>query len=139
MNSRREALDFWLRAVQTLRTAKGIKDDNNSVANRCYYAAFHAVSALFALDGKTFQTHAGVQSAVHRDLVNASKWHKELGTGYSFLLKTRMKADYGGGMHVLDEEAARALETASLILKTVHETRPDIFPLDALAEDTKSR
>ena len=135
MNSRREGLDFWERAAQTFHTAKSITGDNDSVANRCYYAVFHAVSALFALDGKTFQTHAGVKSAVHRDLVNTGQWPKELGAGYSFLLKTRMKADYGGGSHVMDSEAAQALEIAGLILKTVHEARPDVFPLDTRLED----
>jgi uncharacterized protein (UPF0332 family) len=132
MTAHREGSDFWTRAIQTFRTAKCITNDNNSVANRCYYAAFHAVSALFAIGGKTFQTHAGLQAAVHRDLVNTGHWEKELGAGYSFLLKTRMKADYGGGLHVLDAEAARALETAFLILKKVHDTQPDFFTLDML-------
>jgi uncharacterized protein (UPF0332 family) len=138
VNHKQEALDFWSRAVQTLRTAECITDDNDSVANRCYYAAFHAVSALFAIEGKTFQTHAGTQSAVHRDLVNIGRWPKELGSGYSFLLKIRMKADYGGRKHVVDEEAARALKTAGLILKTVHETQPDVFSLVELAEGKDS-
>ena len=130
MNHDQEALDFWSRATQTLRTARGITGDNDSVANRCYYAAFHAVSALFAAEGKIFQTHAGTQSAVHRDLVNTRRWPKELGAGYSFLLKIRLKADYGGRKHVLGDEAALALETAGLILKSVHEANPDVFPLD---------
>lgn len=135
MNPNREALDYWQRAVQTLRTAKKITNDNDSVANRCYYAAFHAVSALFALDGKTFQTHAGVQAAVHRDLVNAGRWPKELGATYSFLLKSRMKADYGGGKHILNNEAALTIDAAGNILKAVHEAHPDVFTMDARAEN----
>jgi uncharacterized protein (UPF0332 family) len=131
-------MDFWGRAVATFRTAKAISGDNDSLANRCYYAAFHTVSALFALEGKTFQSHAGVQAAVHRDLVRPGLWPRELGAEYSFLLKSRMKADYGGGLHVLDDEAARALEAVRQILIAVHESRPDIFPLDVWAEDDKN-
>ena len=130
MNPPKEALDFWGRAVATFRTAKDISGDNDSVSNRCYYAAFHAVSALFVLEGKIFQSHAGIKTAVHRDLVRSGLWPKELGAGYSFLLKSRMKADYGGGLHVLDGEAAKALETARNILSAIHNARPDLFPLD---------
>lgn len=131
MNQNRESLEYWHRAVRTFRTAMSIADDNDSVVNRCYYSAFHAVSALFAFDGKTFQTHAGIQAAVHRDLVNAGKWPKELGAGYSFLLKTRMMADYGGSRHVMEDEAKRALEAAEHILNKVHVSHPEVFSMDA--------
>ncbi|MEW5946763.1 MAG: HEPN domain-containing protein [bacterium] len=130
MNSEREAKDHWGRALQTFHTAERITDDNDSAANRCYYAAFHAVSALFALDGKTYKTHAGIKSAVHRDLVNTGLWPAELGAGYSFLLKARLKDDYGGGMHVKHDEAERALETARHILQIVHKAKPGVFPLN---------
>jgi hypothetical protein len=34
-----------------------------------YHAVFHAVSALFALQGKTFTMHRALEASVHRDLV----------------------------------------------------------------------
>jgi uncharacterized protein (UPF0332 family) len=86
------------------------------------------VSALFALEGKTFSKHAAVRSAVHRDLVKTGSWLKERGEDYSFLFKLRDTGDYGGGVHVSDEDAAGALEAARRILQAVHDASPQDFP-----------
>jgi len=87
----------------------------------------------------SFRTHAGVHHAVNHDLVKAGKWSADLGTDYNFLLKARRKGDYGGGLFVNQDEANRAREAARRILQAVHDTRLDIFPLDAWAEGDKSR
>jgi uncharacterized protein (UPF0332 family) len=45
-----EALALWLRAVRSYKSAAKLADeDPDAAASRTYYAAFHAVSALFAL------------------------------------------------------------------------------------------
>ncbi len=47
----------WRRANRVLRTARETSPaDPDSMATRAYYAAFHAVSALFLLRGKVFCT-----------------------------------------------------------------------------------
>jgi len=59
------ALDLWGRAIETLRVARGLvgySDDN--AASRAYYAAFYAVSALFAMEERTFNKHSAVEAAV---------------------------------------------------------------------------
>lgn len=54
-----EAADFWTRALQALRTAsRTASADPDAAASRAYYAAFYAVSALFALEEKTFSRHS---------------------------------------------------------------------------------
>jgi uncharacterized protein (UPF0332 family) len=63
-----EALDLWQRASRGLQTAQGIaSEDPDASASRSYYAAFYAVSALFALEGKSYSKHTGVEAAVHRE------------------------------------------------------------------------
>ncbi|HEX2225225.1 MAG TPA: HEPN domain-containing protein [Thermoanaerobaculia bacterium] len=53
-----EVLDFWSRARKALETAEGlIEQDPDASASRSYYAAFYAVSALLALEGKSFRKH----------------------------------------------------------------------------------
>ena len=43
----------WQRALRALDSAKKLVDtDTDSVASRAYYASFHAVTALFALQGQ---------------------------------------------------------------------------------------
>ena len=124
-----EASDFWSRAIQALRTAKNlVRTDPDASASRAYYAAFYAVSALFALQGKTFSKHSALRAAIHRDLIKAGCWSVERGEDYSLLLKLRDTGDYGGGIHVSNEEATEALEAARRILHAVQDTSPEPFP-----------
>jgi uncharacterized protein (UPF0332 family) len=124
-----EAADFWSRARQALRTAKNLeRTDPDASASRAYYAAFYAVSALFALEGKTFAKHSTLRAALHRDLVKTGRWSVERGEDYSLLLKLRDTGDYGGGIHVSNAEATEAVEAARRILNAVQATSPEPFP-----------
>jgi uncharacterized protein (UPF0332 family) len=62
---------LWERARRALATARrDLPADPDAAASRAYYAAFYAVSALFAAEGKSFRKHSAVETAVHRDLVH---------------------------------------------------------------------
>ena len=123
-----EASAFWTRALQALETTKNlVKIDADAAASRAYYAAFYAVSALFAFQGKTFTKHSALESAVHRDLVKPGKWSAGMGKGYSYLVRLRSTGDYGGGVHVSQEEAEEALAIAERILRVVSNTNPKEF------------
>jgi len=102
----------------------------DDAASRAYYAAFHAVSALFSLEGKTFKRHSAVENEVHFSLVHSGKWTKELGAKYKALHRLRMIGDYGSPMHVTGDEAVDAIESASEILRAVSAARPEIFPFE---------
>lgn len=124
-----EAADFWSRAQQALRTAKNLeRTDPDAAASRAYYAAFYAVSALFALEGKTFTKHSAVRAALHRDLIKAGRWSVERGEDYALLLQLRDTGDYGGGIHVSSEEATEAVEASQRILLAVQDISPELFP-----------
>ena len=102
-----DARDLWARALDSLRAAEalvGVSAD--AAASRVYYAAFYAVSAVFALADRTFRRHSALEAAVHRDLVHEGVWPEELGAVYTELLSLRAVADYGGGRHVNREQAA---------------------------------
>lgn len=120
----------WNRALEALdlaeRTAAAWP---NSAANRAYYAAFHAVTALFALDGRSFERHSAVQAAVHRDLVRPGLWAPELGALYSKLFELRSTGDYGGLVEVTSDDARLAAEWAGRIVRAVHERHPEM-PLE---------
>jgi len=119
---------MWERAVSTLEGAKTNLDRYPDIAaNRAYYAAFFAVSALFAIDGTYFKRHSGLRSAVHKELVHSGQWPKELGGDYDKLIELRETADYGAVLHASAEEAAEAIARAKRILRAVREARPDIF------------
>jgi uncharacterized protein (UPF0332 family) len=109
--------------------------DSDAAASRAYYAAFYAVSALFALEGKTFSKHAAVEAAVHRDLVKGGRWPADLGEDYGSLWDLRITGDYGGAAHVTSSEAMKAVSAAERILRAVQRTCPGTFPD---GEDNKS-
>ena len=115
-----EAADLWRRAVQALATAKSLSSsDPDAAASRAYYSAFYSVSAWFTLSGTIFSRHSAVEAAVHRDLVKAGLSAAEIGKAYSFLHSLRSTADYGGGMHVSQEEAAEAVASATAIVAEI--------------------
>ncbi len=123
-----EASAFWSRAIQAFHTATHLTSlDADAAASRAFYAAFYAVSALFARQGRTFSRHSALEVAVHRDLVREGLWPTELGREYSFLLRLRATSDYGGGTHVSNDEAVEAVEAAHRILQAVRNTSPEAF------------
>jgi uncharacterized protein (UPF0332 family) len=108
------------RAETTLKGARAIVViDPDGAAARAYYCAFHAVSALFARDGRTFVKHKAVETAVHRDLVLTGLWPRERGADYSFLHRLRDAGDYGGEVHVSEKSAGEAVAAAERILEAV--------------------
>lgn len=108
------------RAETSLKGARALLGiDPDGSASRAYYSAFNAVSALFAERGRTFVKHKAVETAVHRDLVLAGIWPRDLGADYSFLHRLRDAGDYGGETHVSEESAAAAITAADRILDAV--------------------
>jgi len=123
-------LDHWRRAVRALDTAKSnLTFDPDAAANRAYYSVFHAVSALFMLDDKTFKSHSGVEIAVHKDLVHEGRWPVELGDAYKDLHRLRMVGDYGSRAHVSKEQAREAIGLAEKIITAVHNENKEIFSM----------
>lgn len=126
-----EVVDYWNRALQALRTAeKLIEDDPDASASRAYYAAFYGVSAFLAFEQRSFVKHTGVERAVHRDFVKAGLWPVEVGAAFSWLVSLRYTGDYGGEEHVGLEDARAAVEKARLILEAVRGSAPE--PLENL-------
>ncbi len=124
----RVARSLWERAKDALRVARhDLELSSDAAASRAYYAAFYAVSCLFALEGKTFKKHSGVEAAVHRDLVKQGTWAAELGQGYSRLVQLRSTGDYGEDRRVSRDEGEEAIQIASQILQRVAEMHPDVM------------
>ena len=124
-----EIRDLWDRAVRAYTTAaRLVEEDPDAAASRAYYAAFHAVSAYFALQGKEFTKHRGVETAVHRELVKPGLWNPGFGADYSLLVRLRTTGDYGGGLHITPTEARTAVDKALRLLQAVRLLSPSAFP-----------
>lgn len=122
------AEDLWARAKDALKASRHVLPISpDTAASRAYYAAFYAVSAHFALDGRTFRKHSAVEAAVHRDLVRSGLWPEASGEDYAQLLRLRNTGDCGGPQHVSADEAAKAVQAAGRIMWAVATEDPDAF------------
>ncbi len=63
-------------------------------ANRLYYAAFHAVTALFVADGHPVGSHKGAKSVLGQYYVLTGKISTEHSKLFAQLETLREKADY---------------------------------------------
>lgn len=63
-------------------------------ANRFYYSAYYAVSALLIAKGFTAQTHSGIIAIFGREFVKTGIVTKDDGKLYSQLFSYRLKGDY---------------------------------------------
>lgn len=124
-------LSEWRRGNRALATAADlIASDPEASASRAFYAAFHGVSALFALRGRQFSKHAAVRAAVHRDLVHTGEWPAELGLAYDQVSDLRENADYGDLKEVSPAAAQEAVDEARRILDFVRQSCPELSAPD---------
>ena len=96
-------------------TAKAIW---NNIANRLYYAAFHAVSALLIHDHYNVGSHQGAVIMLHQYYVKPGILSKEDGAFYSQLQTMREKSDYNCTYNATEEEIVpRIAQTKQFIDK----------------------
>lgn len=122
------ALDHWRRAQQALRSAEllAAAGDHDGAASRAYYAAFHALSALFESEGRTFTKHGQIEGALHRDLIREGRLDTSVGKSYSTLREYRTRGDYGGLQHVSPAAAALAIACANDVVRAVRAVKPEL-------------
>ena len=102
--------------IEILRQA-GLWDN---IANRLYYAAFHAVSALLINDGHPVGTHQGAVVMSHQYYIKTSILTKEDGAFYSQLQTLREKSDYNCTYYATEEDTApRIALTETFINKVI--------------------
>ena len=86
--------------IEILRQA-GLWDN---IANRMYYAAFHAVSALLISNGHIVGTHQGAVIMLHQHYIKTGILEKKYGTLYSRLQTMREQSDYNCTYNATEEE-----------------------------------
>lgn len=82
------------------------------VANRLYYAVFHAINAMLLIDGIKTGTHKGASIQFGKSYVLTGIFSREDGILYSQLQTMREKADYQN-VFTLDDQEGRRLMVAA--------------------------
>lgn len=109
------------RAIETLEEALLMQRAAhwNACANRLYYAAFYAISALLLIDGHLSTKHSGVKALFNQHYIKPDILGKDIGRLYNRLFDLRQEGDYIDFVS-LDAETVEPLieKTRYLIEKT---------------------
>ena len=109
------------RAKEELSTAELLLHNTNfrSSINRSYYAIFHAIRAINALDGFDSSKHSGVISHFNQEYVRTGIFQKEASKIIRNASELREQADYEDFYEATQEEASDVFDQASLFIATV--------------------
>ena len=91
----------------------------SSSVNRSYYAIFHALRAITALDGFDSSKHSGIIAYINREYVKNGIFDKSLSKILDTSFRLREKADYDDFFIVSKDTAIEQLEKAEVVLNTV--------------------
>ena len=111
------------RAKEELQTAEILFQTARfrSSINRSYYAIFHAIRAVNALDGFDSSKHSGVISHFNQEYVKTGVFEKEASKIIRNASTLREQADYEDFYKATQEEAADVFEQASKFVSAVEE------------------
>lgn len=92
----------------------------NTIANRLFYAVFHAVTALLISEGYPAGSHQGTVIQFHQYFIKKGILTKSDGAFYSQMQTLREKADYNCTYYATEEDTApRIAETATFIDRVI--------------------
>lgn len=104
-----------------LKSANFVYDasDYLTALNRSYYALFHAVRAILALDGVDRRKHSGVIAYFQQNYVKTGKFGKEYSTIIQDAFEVRQESDYEDFYIIDREEVKTQLENAEKFVDAV--------------------
>lgn len=115
-------------AQYRLQRAKEVYSDSEALmnqkrfassVNRSYYAIFHALRAVTALDGFDSSKHSGIISYMNREYVKTGIFDKRLSKILDTAFRLREKADYDDFFVVSSDAAKEQLAKAAEVIGMV--------------------
>jgi uncharacterized protein (UPF0332 family) len=125
MSDRETLLQYRIKQAQeTLRDAEAMVKGGmspRSILDRCYYAMFYAVLALFLKKNVNPKTskHSGIISTFDRMFILSGKVDKESSKALHKMFNARQEADYKELVDVSLEEAEEAFRTARKFVEEI--------------------
>lgn len=95
------------------------KEEYRGANNRAYYAIYHAISAIHALDGKAYKRHKDTLANFNKDYVKTEVFPKTLGKRIAEAEEIRHASDYDDFYIAIKEEAEEQVETAREVLELI--------------------
>lgn len=89
--------------------------------NRAYYAIFHAINAIHALNGKAYKRHKDAIGNFNKDYVKTGIFSREVGRKIGEAEEIRHASDYDDFYIASREEAERQIGVAGEFVQIVRE------------------
>ena len=87
--------------------------------NRSYYAIFHAIRSVNAIDEFDSKKHSGVIAHFNQFFIHTGKFEKEIYSIITSAYKIREKSDYDDFYIALREDAEEQLKNAEVFLEKI--------------------
>ncbi len=87
--------------------------------NRAYYAVYHAISAVHALDGKAYKRHKDTLANFNKDYVKTEIFPKTYGRRIARVEEIRHASDYDDFYIATREKAEEQIVTARELIKLI--------------------
>lgn len=109
-------------AKENLEEAEALFNINKfkGASNRAYYAIFHAIKAILALEEIDFKKHSSVIAYFNKEYVSKNIFTRELGKRIGEARFYREKSDYVDFYIVTKEECQEQIETARTVLDEIN-------------------
>lgn len=114
-NERKELSKYRMeQARQCITSAKALVEisDYKGAANRSYYAVFHAMRSVLALEGRDFSKHSGVSAYFRKEYIKTGIFAVELSDIISMAFEIRSNSDYDDFYVISIEEVNEQIENA---------------------------
>ncbi len=110
------------RAKEVLEDAKILMDKKSfsSSVNRSYYAIFHALRAVTALDGFDSSKHSGVIAYINKTYVKTGIFDKSLSKILDTTFRMREKADYDDFYIISYDTAKEQYDKAKTVINMIN-------------------
>lgn len=108
-------------ALECLDAARSLLESGNykSAANRSYYAIFHAMRAVLALDEVDMRHHSGIISEFRKLYIKTGVFEPRLSQIISVLFDTRTDSDYDDFFVISKAEVVEQTENAEYFLQAI--------------------
>lgn len=87
--------------------------------NRAYYAIYHAISAIHALDGKSYKRHKDTLANFNKDYVKTEIFPKTFGRKIAQAEEIRHASDYDDFYIATKEKAEEQIATAKELIERI--------------------
>lgn len=122
IGTRKDLVLYRIRTAQEdLQSAKVLleAEQYKGANNRAYYAVFHALNAVHALDGKAYKRHKDAVGNFNKDYVKTGIFPRELGRKIGESEEIRHASDYDDFYIASREESERQIAVADEFIRFV--------------------